>query len=131
MRWLRAQWDRVIAWLAIAVGALALLLGWLGISRAGFPAEQIPYIISGGIFGIFLLGIGSVLWLSADLRDEWRKLEDLDRRLAQLAPESEGHEVPDGIPGSFPPEVELTTEQGAEPVRRHRRSRTLVRRANA
>jgi hypothetical protein len=36
-----------------------------------------PYIASGGLGGIFLLGLGSTLWLSADLRDEWRKLDEL------------------------------------------------------
>ena len=81
-RWLRAQWDRVLAWVAVAAGAIALLLGWLGVSGAAFPAQQIPYVVSGGLFGLFLLGLGGVLWLSADLRDEWRKLDDLERGLA-------------------------------------------------
>jgi hypothetical protein len=31
--------------------------------------------------GVFLLGLGGVLWLSADLRDEWRKLDRIERRL--------------------------------------------------
>ena len=41
------------------------------------PAEQIPYVISGGLTGIFALGVGVMLWLSADLRDNWRKLDEL------------------------------------------------------
>ena len=41
--------------------------------------------VSGGMFGLFLLGIGALLWLSADLRDEWRKLDALDRHLAETA----------------------------------------------
>jgi hypothetical protein len=74
MTWLRLQWDRCGAWIAIGVGALALLLGWIGLSSTPYPAEQLPYIFSGGIAGIFFLGIGAMLWLSADLRDEWQKL---------------------------------------------------------
>jgi hypothetical protein len=37
-----------------------------------------PYIISGGVGGLFFLAVGGTLWLSADLRDEWRKLDAID-----------------------------------------------------
>jgi hypothetical protein len=43
-----------------------------------------PYVVGGGLVGIFLLGLAAVLWLSADLRDEWRKLADLDDRLGRI-----------------------------------------------
>jgi hypothetical protein len=81
LNYVRNQWDRVAAWVFVIAGALALLTGWLGISRTAYPAEQNPYIISGGLVGIFLLGLGGVLWLSADLRDEWRKLDGIERQL--------------------------------------------------
>ena len=81
--WLRAQWDRVGAWLLIVGGLLALLLGWLGVSGTAYPAEQLPYIVSGGLFGIALIAIGVQFWLSADLRDEWRKLDRLQALLTR------------------------------------------------
>jgi hypothetical protein len=81
-RWLRTQWDRFGAWLCIGVGALSLLLGWIGMSSKSYPAEQLPYILSGGVFGVFLLGLGGILLLSADLRDEWTKLDRIEARLA-------------------------------------------------
>lgn len=71
---LKVQWDRALAVLLALAGALALLLGYVGISSEVYPARQMPYIISGGLVGIFLLGISATLWLSADLRDEWREL---------------------------------------------------------
>jgi len=83
LNYVRQQWDRVAAWVCVLGGALALLLGWLGISSTAYPAEQNPYIISGGLVGIFLFGVGGVLWLSADLRDEWRKLDSIERRLEE------------------------------------------------
>jgi hypothetical protein len=96
-RWLRVvlrgQWDRVAAWVAVGVGALVLLLGWLGVSRTAFPAEQIPYIVSAGIGGIFLLGLGALLWISADLRDEWRKLDRIEDALAAVAAQGEPLEL--------------------------------------
>lgn len=75
--WVRAQWDRVLATVLFFVGGLALVIGWVGVSRQALTALQVPYIISGGIGGIFLLGLGAVFWLSADLRDEWRKLDQV------------------------------------------------------
>jgi hypothetical protein len=85
IRWIRLQWDRVGAVAAVAAGMLALLLGWLGTSSTAFPAEQIPYIVSGGLFGLFLLGLGGMLWLSADVRDEWRKLDDLEQAVREVS----------------------------------------------
>ena len=76
-----AQWDRVFAWVAVALGLLVLLIGWLGVSGTAFVFEQMPYVVSGGIGGLFLLGVGAMMWLSADLRDEWNKLDRLERLL--------------------------------------------------
>jgi hypothetical protein len=78
LSWVRDQWDRVGAVVLVVVGALALLLGWIGISDAVLPSEQLPYLLSGGLVGVFLLGVGTTMWLSADLRDEWRKLDRLE-----------------------------------------------------
>lgn len=75
--WVRNQWDRVSAWVLVALGGLALVLGWVGVTGTPYTFEQLPFIISGGLGGIFLLGVGAMLWISADLRDEWRKLDQL------------------------------------------------------
>ncbi len=97
MTFLRNQWDRVAAWLLVALGALFLLLGWLGVSDAVLTTEQLPYIISGGLGGVCCIGIGVALWLSADLRDEWTALRTIADRLeidveappTKIAPSSE------------------------------------------
>jgi len=81
---LRAQWDRALAVAAVIGGVVALILGYRGISGTPFTAEQLPYIISGGITGLFLIGLAATLYLSADLRDEWRKMDELDEHLVQL-----------------------------------------------
>jgi hypothetical protein len=81
LKWARNQWDRVGSVALIAVGLLALMLGWLGLSRSALPAEQVPYAVSGGVLAIVLVIVGSTLWLSADLRDEWRKLDSLESAL--------------------------------------------------
>ena len=67
MKYLRNQWDRAGAWLCVIAGAVALVVGYFGVSMAG----------------LFLLGLGALLWVSADLRDEWRKLDAIDRHLLE------------------------------------------------
>ncbi|GAA0616668.1 hypothetical protein GCM10009547_18450 [Sporichthya brevicatena] len=79
LRWARTQWDRVGAWVCVGLGVLALLIGWRGVANEALTPQQLPYIISGGIGGLFLLGLGGMLWISADLRDEWRKLDALEQ----------------------------------------------------
>jgi hypothetical protein len=81
LKWARAQWDRVGAVMAVVGGLLALLFGWIGVSGSAYPAAQLPYVVSGGLLGIFLLGVGGTLWLSADIRDEWRKLDRIEEAL--------------------------------------------------
>lgn len=90
---LRAHWDRATAALAAAGGFVVLLLGWIGVSGEGLAAKQLPYMISGGIGGIFLLGLAAVLWLSADLRDEWRVLEEIRAALAEEHPAESGTDL--------------------------------------
>lgn len=85
MTFLRTQWDRVGAWICIAGGAIVLFAGWWGISGTDKVGRQLPYIISGGLFGVFLLGVGGLLWVSADLRDEWRELWSIRDALAKAA----------------------------------------------
>jgi len=81
---LRLHLDRVVAVVCLAVGVLALILGYIGASDTPYVVEQIPYVISGGITGLLLLGVAATLYLSADLRDEWRKLDELHRDIAAL-----------------------------------------------
>lgn len=77
LTWLRVQWDRGAAVVLAVLGLIALLLGWLGASDTPHLAIQIPYFISGGLTGIFLAGAAACMWLSADMRDEWRELRRL------------------------------------------------------
>jgi hypothetical protein len=84
-----ANWDRLGGWLLIAIGAVALIVGWLGVSRQIYPAGQIPYIVSGGIGGLCSVGLGATFLVAAELRDQWfevRKLNDkVDRLLEERA----------------------------------------------
>lgn len=83
MEWMRSQWDRLLAGAALAAGIVVLTLGWQGVSGTAYPAEQLPYLISAGLGGLFLLGVSAALWLSADLHDEWRKLDRIEQAIRE------------------------------------------------
>jgi hypothetical protein len=80
--WMRSQWDRLLAAATLVAGVVVLVMGWRGVSGTAYAAEQMPYIISAGLGGLFLLGVSTALWLSADLHDEWRKLDRIERAVA-------------------------------------------------
>jgi hypothetical protein len=107
-RWLRANWDRAAAWTCVLAGVAALIVGWQGASTTAYPAEQLPYILSGGIGGALLMAMGATLLISADLRDEWQKLDRIEKRLNQ-------HEARP---------IEANGSQPSEPAPTGRRTRT-------
>lgn len=84
-KWLRVAWDRAAALGVILVGAVAVVVGWIGVSGQAYPAKQLPFMMSGGVGGVFLLGVGALFWLSSDLRDEWTKLDRIEEALVKLA----------------------------------------------
>ncbi|WP_019873427.1 hypothetical protein [Sporichthya polymorpha] len=87
-QWLRLGWDRAGAWACVVLGVVALVVGWIGVSDKLYTAEQVPYVISAGFGGLFLLGLGGILWLSADLRDEWTQLDKIEDLLAAQSEEA-------------------------------------------
>jgi hypothetical protein len=82
---LRLGWDRLSATILIGIGAVAVILGWIGVSGADLPSKQLPYLVSGGIGGLYILGVAAMLWVSGDLRDEWSRLGEIKTLLSGLA----------------------------------------------
>jgi hypothetical protein len=78
LTWLRAEWDRALGVALIVAGAVALFVGYQGAADAAFVVEALAYIASGGLGGVVLIGGGLTLMLSADLHDEWRKLDAIE-----------------------------------------------------
>lgn len=76
--WLRAEWDRVAAAVLITLGAVLVIVGYIGAKGTPYAVDALAYIASGGVGGIFCLGLGVGLLLSGDLHDEWRKLDRLE-----------------------------------------------------
>lgn len=78
----------VLAGVAAVGGAIALFVGYLGVSGTLDPAKQLPYLVSGGVGGLFLLGVATALLFSSDLGEARREVRELrqvvDRMAAQL-----------------------------------------------
>jgi hypothetical protein len=79
--WVKAQSDRALAVVIGVTGVLFVLLGWYGVSGATLTTEQLPYLASGAVGGLFALGVAATLWLSADMRDERHKLDEIHTML--------------------------------------------------
>ena len=98
LRWLRAEWDRVAGFGLIGLGALLLVVGYDGVSRSPYVAQQLAYIVSGGLGGMFCLGFGGVLLVGADLHDEWRKLDRIEAAIRGEAADETAADRVDGEP---------------------------------
>lgn len=126
LKFARVQWDRTIAVAAAVLGAIFLLGGFIGVSNTPFVGAQLPYFISGGMTGIFLLGIAATAWLSADLRDEWREL----RAIRGLLDEDLRHRRDDLLEDDvhYRPTPRSATTTGASAGKSSSRASAAVRR---
>ena len=120
MTWLRAEWDRVLGFTLIALGAILLVIGYLGVSDSPYVAEQLSYIASGGLGGLFLLGAGATLLILADLHDEWRKLDRVEAILSGQIPfptqaQSNGQAAAP-VPAPAPASLEVVTAPVTAPA---------------
>ena len=83
-RYLSAGGMQALGAGACGLGFLVLIFGWWKISQESIVALQIPYLISGGIGGVLLLGMGGILLVSHDLRLDNRRLEAIEESIAEL-----------------------------------------------
>ena len=73
-----------LGWILIGVGALLMLLGYFGVSREALPGKQIPYLVSGGIGGMFLAVLGAYFLGTQELRSDSGRLDRLERMVEEL-----------------------------------------------
>jgi multisubunit Na+/H+ antiporter MnhB subunit len=111
---LKSQWDRIAAVACAIGGVILLIVGYQGIADSPYVAEELAYLISGGLGGVFLLGIGATLYVSADMHDEWRKLDRIEEAILSLRSDSSDGPA---APGRFDDIVDPVAESRAS---RHR-----------
>lgn len=65
----------------IGIGILLIVLGWNGAASVDFVSGQMPYVISGGVGGLALVGAGLALTVVHTMRQE---LAQLGNKLDEL-----------------------------------------------
>jgi hypothetical protein len=83
-KWVGRATRPVWGWILVGVGFLLVLIGYLGISREALVAKQLPYLISGGIGGIALVGFGAMLVGTEDLKRTYERIDRLEDLVADL-----------------------------------------------
>jgi hypothetical protein len=83
-RWVGRAVEPYAGWVSMIVGALLILLGYLGVSREALVAKQLPYLISGGIGGVALVGLGGAYITLSGLRHDSGRLDRLERMVHEL-----------------------------------------------
>lgn len=81
---LRHRWRLVAGWSLVLLGAVAALLGWVGVSGKDLEALQLPYLASGGVGALVFTGVGVTLLLSNDLRADRERLSRIEGELLEL-----------------------------------------------
>lgn len=71
-------------WVLAVAGFIVILVGWIGVSGQALVAKQLPYLISGGLGGVALVGIGVAL-ISAERRhQDADRIERLEEMVGEL-----------------------------------------------
>ena len=83
-RWVWEAVRPVLGWVLVGLGALALFLGWYGVSGQSLTAKQLPYLVSGGLTGIALIVLAGVFLATDDVRRQLSRVSELERKLDDL-----------------------------------------------
>jgi hypothetical protein len=83
-RWMARATAPWVAWLLVVAGIVAIIIGWAGSADKTFPAQQIPYLISGGMLGIGLIFLGGIMMGIQDLRRSITRITSLEQQVHDL-----------------------------------------------
>ena len=75
---------QALGWLLIAAGAVAGLIGWIGVSGRDVEALQLPFLASGGVAALLLTAVGAALLISSDVRAERERAGRLEAQVLEL-----------------------------------------------
>jgi hypothetical protein len=78
---IRRTWQVLVGALLLAAGPVLILLAYRGASRTPFVAEQIPYLLSGGLLGLGLMVVGAFFFWAHWLYRQYERQEFHQARL--------------------------------------------------
>jgi hypothetical protein len=77
------RWFQLAGAVFIAVGLLAIIAGWYGVSHTARQWRQTPYLMSGGVLGLGLIFIGGfsyfAFWMTKLVQQTHRQTAVLER----------------------------------------------------
>ena len=73
-----------VGWALAAAGAIALFVGWFGVSGESLTAKQLPYLVSAGLTGIALFILAGVFLATDDVRRQFARIGELERKVDDL-----------------------------------------------
>ncbi len=80
----KTRWRVVLGWGLVIIGAVFLVLGWIGVSGEPEVARQLSYLASGGLGGLAASVVGVGLLISEDLRSERNRLGRIEASLLDV-----------------------------------------------
>lgn len=78
------HWLQVAGIVSLALGAIAVIIGWFGVSGTDEVWRQMPYFVSGGIGGTCLISLGVLSLLAYEHRQDRAYVADLLRQQQEL-----------------------------------------------
>lgn len=85
LTWIRTECDRAAGAALLAVGAVALVACYRGVSTSPLIVDELAHIAGAGLGAMLLLAVGATVLVLADLTDEWRKLDRIAAALGRSA----------------------------------------------
>jgi hypothetical protein len=82
--WAWATARPFVGWVLAAAGAIALFVGWFGVSGESLTAKQIPYLVSAGFTGVALFIMAGVFLATDDVRRQFERIGELERKVDDL-----------------------------------------------
>ncbi|WP_154697569.1 hypothetical protein [Lentzea guizhouensis] len=55
----------LVGTMLMTAGIAAILFAWWGVAHTGYVWEQMPYVVSGGVLGLGLIGVGGFLYFGS------------------------------------------------------------------
>jgi len=92
---------RALAAALPVAGLVAVLIGYLGVRNQSHIELQLPYLISGGLGGLVLMGLGALVLIQYQMRVQARRFTEMtdsldewkDQALAELRGFLEGAQI--------------------------------------
>ncbi len=83
-RWVGRATRPVVGWVLVAIGVVMIVVGYIGVAHQVLVAKQIPYLVSGGILGVAVVGVGVMFIATEQVRHDADRLDHLERMVDEL-----------------------------------------------